>query len=172
MSEQQFIKIGFVTAPHALKGEVKVKPTSSFVDRRFKAGTKVYFEAKESNEKTSLTIKSVRAAKDLIIVAFKSITSIEEAEPLIKGTLYLDKNDAKLPKGFIYLDELLNMSVVLEDGKVVGVVVEILDYASYSTLRIKLENGKTILVPYIEEFFVSTDLDRKMLVFSPIEGML
>ncbi len=172
MSEQEFIKIGFVTAPHALKGEVKVKPTSSFVDRRFKAGTKIYLEPKDSNEKTILTIKSVRATKDTLIVSFKTITSIEEATPLIKGTLFLDKKDAKLPKGYVYLDELLKMAVVLEDGTKVGEVVEILDYASYSTLRIKLEDGKTILVPYIEEFFVSTDLESKTLVFSPIEGML
>ncbi len=172
MNEQQFIKIGYIIAPHALKGEVKVKPTSSFVDRRFKVGAKVYVAAKDSNEKTSLTIKSVRAAKDVLIIAFKDVASIEETEPLLKGTMYLDKKDAKLPKGFVYLDELLNMAVVLEDGTHVGVVVEILDYASYSTLRIKLENERTILVPYIEEFFVSTDIDRKTLIFSPIEGML
>jgi 16S rRNA processing protein RimM len=64
------------------------------------------------------------------------------------------------------------MKVVLEDETLVGEVIEILEYAAYHTLRVKREDGSNILIPYIEEFIVSTDLASKTIVFRPIEGML
>ena len=39
-------------------------------------------------------------------------------------------------------------------------------------LRIKKDNGKTALVPYVDEFIKEVDIDNKIIIINPIEGLL
>lgn len=39
-------------------------------------------------------------------------------------------------------------------------------------LRIKKINGKTALVPYVDEFIAGVDINKKEIVINPIEGLL
>ena len=170
--EQKYLKIGYIVTTHALKGALKIKPTTSFIDERFQIKKKVIVQNPLTKEYETLTIQRITPQKELLIISFKEIKTIEEAEVYLKAPLLILKENVELEEGYFFLDDLLGMNVVLEDNTHIGVVSEILEYASYHTLRIKRENAKDLLVPYIEEFILSTDLQRKTIVFRPIEGML
>lgn len=169
---KDYLIIGYIVSTHGLQGGLKIKPATTFVDDRFKVKKKVIVKHPFKNSYETLTIKKITPQKSLLIINFKEITTIEQAEEYLKCSLLIYKNDVKLKDGYFFYDDLIGMQVILEDNTKVGVVSEILEYASYNTLRIKRENGPDILVPYVEEFIVSTDLESKTIVFRPIEGML
>lgn len=166
------ITVGYVIATHGLRGGLKIKPATSFIDDRFKVNKKIFAVHPKTTIETTLTIQTIHENKGMLVITFKEISTIEEAELFLKSSLYIYKDTAKLKKGFVYLDDLLSMEVVLDDNTLVGVVTEILEYASYHTLRVKREGASDLLIPYISEFIVSTDLAGKKIVFRPIEGML
>ncbi len=169
---RDYLKIGYIVETHALKGALKIKPTTSFIEERFDIGNKVLVKNPTTSKIETLTIESVREQKGLLIVTFAEIDDINIAENYLKGFLFINKKDVTLEEGYFFFDDLLGMKVILEDKTLVGKVVEILEYAAYHTLRVKREDGSDILIPYIEEFIVSTDLASKTIVFRPIEGML
>lgn len=169
---KDYLKIGYIVETHALKGALKIKPTTSFAEERFEVGNKVLVKNNTTSKTETLTIQSVREQKGLLIVTFAEIDNINIAENYLKGFLFIAKKYITLEEGYFFFDDLLGMKVVLEDETLVGEVIEILEYAAYHTLRVKREDGSNILIPYIEEFIVSTDLASKTIVFRPIEGML
>ena len=38
--------------------------------------------------------------------------------------------------------------------------------------QIKKQNGKNVLVPFVDEFIVSVDIENKKIVIDPIEGLI
>ncbi len=167
---KDYLIVGYVIATHGLRGLVKVKPATSFIDERFSIGEKLYIEDNETFK--VLTIENASMYKGIITLTLAEILSIDEAETIVKKALLVKRANAKLDEGFYYLDDLLAMDVVLEDDTHIGKVTEILEYASYYTLRVKRENASDLLIPYIDEFIISTSLDGKKIVFRPLEGML
>ncbi len=169
---KDYLIVGYIVSTHGLQGGLKIKPATSFVDERFKVKKKVIVKHPFKNSYETLTIKKIIPQKSLLIINFKEITTIEQAEEYLKCSLLIYKNEVTLKEGYFFYDDLIGMQVVLEDNTFIGIVTEILEYASYNTLRIKRENTRDILVPYVEEFIISTDLTSKTIVFRPIEGML
>lgn len=170
--KNEYLTIGYITAPHGLKGGLRIKPATTFINERFQKGNILYVQGENNSEMRTLTIKTVHENKGLLVVTFQELNSIEEAEALLKLPLVILKKSVKLDEGYFLFDDLLGMQVVLEDKTLVGEVSEILEYASYFTLRIKRKEGRDLLIPYIEQFIVSTDLAHKTIIFRPIEGML
>lgn len=170
--KNEYLNVGYIIATHGLRGGLKVKTATSFIEDRFQVGAKLYVQRKDSALIEKLTIESVAMHKGLLTIMFKELLDINEAEPYLKSTLMIKKDSAKLAEGYFYLDDLLGMKVVLEDQTYIGEVTEILEYASYHTLRVMRENDRVLFIPYIEEFIVSTSLADKTIVFRPIEGML
>ena len=170
--KNEYLNVGYIIATHGLRGALKVKPATSFIDERFEVGATLYVKKKDSDEILPLTIENASMYKGVLTLTFSEILDINEAEEFLKSTLLVKKDTAKLAAGYFYLDDLLHMQVKLEDETLIGEVVEILEYASYVTLRVRRKNANDLLIPYIDEFIVSTDLDSKTIVFRPIEGML
>ena len=54
----------------------------------------------------------------------------------------------------------------------IGVVTDVMEVPQGEILRIKLNSGKKVLVPYVDEFIESVDIDKKEIIINPIEGLL
>ena len=63
------------------------------------------------------------------------------------------------------------MKVEFDNGKEIGVVKDIEEYASYATLRVKT-NSKDALIPFVNAFIKSVSLEDKLIVVNYIEGLL
>ncbi len=168
---QELIKIGAIIATRGLAGEVKVFPTTDFVEDRFFKGAKLML-AQENRVKALVTVASLTQSKGLILVRFSEINSIDEAEKYLRYDIVIKKSEAVLPKGFVFDDELIGLDVFNQDHIYVGVVKEIISYTPQKTLRIKREGQSDVLIPILPVFVKSTDLDAKKIIVETIEGML
>lgn len=169
--ENELIKIGAIIATRGLAGEVKVFPTTDFIEDRFFKGAKVMLS--ERNEvKALVTISSIAFTKNILHIKFKEINHIDDAEKVLRYDIVIKKSDAKLPKGYVFDLELIGLDVFTSTNEFVGKVSEILTYTADKTLRIKRVDKSDVLVPIVPFFVLETDLEAKRITINVIEGML
>lgn len=169
--EKEYIKIGAILSARGLFGEAKVYPTTDFIDQRYVVGEKVYlFDLKSIY--TKVTIESVVSFKGILHVKFKEINLLNDIAKYLKHEILINKKDAVLPDGYVFDNELINLNVKLTDGTTIGVVSEVINWTAQKSIRIKRENKTDVVLPLIDEFVVETDLEKKEIIITPLEGML
>ena len=165
------VAVGKIVNTCGLKGEVKVINYSDFVKERYKKGNvfEVVSEDNKINEK--LTINAVRSNNKFIYVKFKEIESIEKAQLYKESMLYINSEDLKrINDDTFYHCELLDMEVYY-NNKVIGVISEVSDNGVQDLIRVK-EGDKSFLVPFLDDFIESIDVENKKIVLKNIEGIL
>lgn len=167
----KYIRIGKIINTHGIRGEAKIWSYSDFDDERYVRGNTVYLKVNE--EMKPLTVKSYRVHKGFPLVAFEELPDINAVEPYRECELYItDDMREDLDEGYYY-DELEGLDAFDEEGKRLGVTVGIEETnGAQDNLRIEMENGKSFLVPYIDEFIVEVDLDENRIVIHMMEGLL
>jgi 16S rRNA processing protein RimM len=126
------------------------------------------------NKKDKITLSEVNL--DRLLVQINGITNLEDAKKFTNAKLFttLDetRKNCKLEKGEYFFFDLEECDVY-EDGKLLGRVREverlaITNYLSIVTDESLVENGlsKNFLVPFIEPFKVSVDIDKKIITLS------
>ena len=160
-------QIGKITNTHGIKGEVKIYNLSDF--NRFFVGAKIYVMLK--GEKVEFTIERVRPQGTVLIVKFHSYDDINDIL-IYKGLdVYADGIPVEeLEEDDYHYDSLLDKDVFTNDSIFVGKVIGITPVPQGHLLEIQKENGKIVLVPFINAF-VEDVLDDKIII-NPIEGLL
>ncbi len=167
---EQYFRIGVITTTHALAGEVKVYPTTED-PRRFEELDTCYLLDRGSYR--PLTIRSCRYFKNLVILGFEEVGSIEEAQLLKQKELYVDREHAiPLEEGEYYLADVLGSTVTDEEGNVLGTLSDYMETSAQLIYKIKTEKGKEFLVPAVDEFIREVNVEEKRMVIRPIPGMI
>ena len=169
-NHQNDVLIGKIVGVHGIKGEVKVKPESDVFERQIEILKEIPIY--RGTKKETLTIDSIKPHKDLYIVKFSQIKDRTEAEERIGGEIWINKEQqVELEEDEFYFTDLINCTVVNEKGEDIGKVVEILEQPASHILEIEKENGKRILVPFINQFIKEVNVKEKRITVSLIEGM-
>lgn len=164
------ICVGIILKAFGIKGEVKVKSMTDFVKQRFKIGKTI--EARKENQTKSLLIQSIREHQGALLIKFKDIDTMNDAELLRDYELFVDRESVhRLAKNEYYFFDLKDCDVYLKEGQYVGKVIRVEDFPAQAVLRIKTE-GKDALVPFISQFIVDVDIREKKIVIDPIEGLI
>ena len=166
----KYISIGKIVNFHGIKGEAKVGFSDIEHIRNIKA---VFVEL--NNEKTKLSIDSIRFHKNFAIIKFNEINSINELIKFKGKSIYTTKEDLlkKLDENEFLIDDLINLKVFDNKENFIGIVVEIKKTPANDILCIKPENKKEeILVPFVSELVPVVDIKTKTIIVKPIEGLL
>lgn len=78
----------------------------------------------------------------------------------------------ELNEGEYYFHEIIGCTVVTEEGETVGTVSEILTPGANDVWVVKRNNGKEVLIPYIEDVVKNVDVEAKIITIRPMEGLL
>lgn len=162
-----WISIGTVIKPVGLKGEVRVFVKTDFIHQRFSKGSVVYFQI--DGEYKPLEIETFRLYKNMVIVSFKSYTSIESIEFLLQQEVWIQKS--KRPELNIdeyYFDQLLHLEVY-QDQKYIGKIKEVFEQPASTILRIETDTT-TFLLPFVKAFVTRVDLQEGRIEVNLIEG--
>ena len=71
-----------------------------------------------------------------------------------------------------YFSDLINCDVISQNNINIGKVIKVEEYSANQTLRIKLENGKDLLLPFVKAFIKKVDIENKAIYVELIEGMI
>ncbi len=161
--------VGKIVGVFGLKGECKVASNSDFKEVRFKQGNILWLQNQSQNQ--TLEIRSRRTHKNLELITFQGVDSIEKAEKLVGLDLYVKKDDLPaLEKGAYYLHELLNLQVVTTQDEVIGHVKEVKDVPQGHLLIIQREGKKDVSIPFVEAFI--KQVTEQTIVVELIEGLI
>ena len=168
---QKFLEIGQIVNTFGIKGMVKVKPFTDDI-RRFDRLEKVYVEKSKSNKKI-YEIEEVKYHKDMVLIKFKGIDKIEEAELLRNSYLKVDRDDEpELEEGVYYIVDLLGLEVYTDEGKLLGKVDDIYNNGSTDIYIVKDELGKQVLLPGIPDVIKEVSLEKEKIVVHIIKGLI
>ncbi|HCC03860.1 MAG TPA: 16S rRNA processing protein RimM, partial [Clostridiales bacterium] len=153
-----------------IKGFVKIYP---YVDdiSRFDNLKKVHIKSKNNDEE--LQIEEVKYQKNMVLVKFKGIETVENAEKLRKSFVEIDRADAiPLEEGQYFIADLLGLEVFLDTGEKLGVLEDIYNTGSSDIYVVKNELGKQFLLPYIDEVIKQINLEEGKIIVHIIEGLI
>jgi len=166
------LKVGKIVNTHSLKGEVKVISSTDFEEQRFEKGTELLITRGNQVVK-EVTVESYRTHKNNLLVKFVGIDSIEEAEKLKNLQIKIDsENIGELEENEYYFHEIIGCEVFDENGKSLGEISEILTPGANDVWVIKTQNGKEILIPYIEDVVKKIDVENKKIDIEVMEGLI
>mgnify|MGYP000920545599 FL=1 len=166
------LKVGKIVNTHSLKGEVKVISSTDFEEERFKKGSKLLI-TRGNQLIREVVVESYRNHKNFLLVKFEEIDSVEEAEKLKNLQIKIDSDEVgELEENEFYFHQIIGCEVFDENDKNLGEIIDILTPGANDVWVIKGENGKEILIPYIEDVVKKIDITSKKVNIEVMEGLI
>ena len=164
------LEVGQIVNTFGIKGFVKINPWVNDVTR-FDKLKKVYIILKK--EQKELEIEEVKYHKNQVLLKFKGVETVEQAEMLRNAILEIDRKDAiPLEEGEYFIADLLESEVYTDEGKKLGILEDIFNTGSNDIYVVKNELGKSILLPRIKDVFKEIDVENKKIIVHLIEGLI
>ena len=164
------LEVGQIVNTFGIKGFVKVKPWVNDIER-FDDLKKVYVKIKK--EEKELEIEEVKYHKDMVLIKFKGIETVEQAETLRNLYLEINREDAiPLEEGTYFIADLLESDVYTDEGKLLGKLEDIYNSGSKDIYVVKNELGKTILLPGIPEVIKEVNIEESKIIVHLLKGLV
>ena len=164
------LEVGQIVNTFGIKGFVKVNPWVNDV-ARFEKLKKVYIKIR--NEHKELEIEEVKYHKNQVLLKFKGIDTIEQAEIIRNAIIEIDRENAiPLEKGEYFIADLLDSEVFTDEGEKLGILDDIYNTGSKDIYVVKNELGKTILLPGINDVIKEVDVENKKIIVHLLKGLV
>ena len=159
---EQFLPAGEIVNTHGIRGEVRVLPWADGPD--FLLGFKnLYIDG------VKMPVQSSRVQKTCVLVKFKGIDTVEDANLLRGKTVEIARKDTKLEKGTFFVADLVGLSVFDQDGNELGKVEEVLSMPKNDVYVVSGEGE--YMIPSVKEYVKNIDIKAGRMEIILIEGM-
>ena len=139
--------IGTLVNTHGIKGEVKIISNFKYKEEVFKKDNTIYINDKK------YTINTYRKHQKYDLITLKGYDNINDVLDLKGNKIYINREEYTFSG---ILNEDLYGKKVYDKDKYIGTLKEIVDNKKQELLVIE-NNGKTFLVPYVDEFVKEID---------------
>jgi 16S rRNA processing protein RimM len=178
---QKFLETGIIVSTHGVRGEVKVLPWADSPD--FLTKFKTFYLVKTSPQgeggaavkavtdeggADALTVEHSRVQNTVVLVKFRGIDTVEEAQKLRNRVISIARDDPHIPAGTVFQADLIGLPVHA-DGVEIGKITEVLTMPSSDVLVVKGE--KTYMIPNVKAFVPTLDPALGRVEVNLIEGM-
>ena len=167
---EQLLQVGVISSTHGIRGEVKVFPTTDDPDR-FRKLKQVILDT--GREQKDLEIEGVKFFKQFVILKFKGIDNINDIEKYKGKSLYVTREHAvKLKKDEYFIADLIGLTVVTDDGSVLGTLTDVITTGANDVYAVKMESGKELLIPAIHDCILQVNDDERKMTVHLLDGLL
>ncbi len=161
------LRLGQITAPVGIKGEIRVYPYQDDI-MRFSGIRELFIEGE--NEKR--TVEKFRVTDSKMLVLKLSGTDDRNASELLRGKyLSVPKSEISLEENDYFIEDLIGMNVFDESGKKIGVLRDVLSNTNQDRYLIEDSVGKRFELPAVREFIVDVNIGEKAMTVRLIEGI-
>ena len=167
---EDLFQVGIITSTHGVKGEVKVYPTTDDV-KRFKKLKDIILDT--GKEHIALELESVKFFKQMVILKFNGIDTLNDVENFRQKSLYVTRaNAVRLRKDEYFIADLIGLKVVDEENKELGTLEDVMLTGVNDVYVIKLLNGKELLLPAIKQCILDVDMENRCMQVHVLDGLL
>ena len=175
--ESEFITLARVVKTQGRHGEVAAEMHSD-VPGRFAAGMKLFAlpkaqDLKAQESRRELEVEDLWPHKGLVVVKFRGVDSMNDAELLIGSELQIPSAErADLETGWNYVSDLIGCTV-LDRAREIGRIEDVQFGAGEAPLLIVANSaGKKFDVPFADAYLESVDTAQRQVRMNLPEGML
>ena len=161
MAQNRFLEIGRIINTHGVRGEVKIEPWADS-PAQLAALKTLWLDGEAKNAHS-------REHGNFVITKLAGVDTVEAAMTLKNKVVFADREDMKLPEGVCFVQDLLGLPVLDEDGKQLGVLKDVLDYPAGRVFQVVGEEEH--LIPESGGFIRELDPEGGKIVVRLIEGM-
>lgn len=166
---QEFFELGQIVNTFGIKGFVKIVPYTEDISR-FEQLDKVFLV--KNNNKTEYEIEDVKYHKNFVLIKFKNVNTVEDAESLRNYYIQVKREALGEPEeGTYYIADLLGLEVYSDDGKFLGILDDIYNTGSNDIYVVKEKSGKQILLPAISDVIKEINIADKKILVHLINGL-
>lgn len=170
--------VGWVQSAHGIRGEIFVRLSAGSADWLDDL-EQLYLLASEglnkptANALTEHQVTYARPHKDGLIVKLADVVDRNRSEELRKSLVYIDSELLVAEAGEqIYLKEILGFDVS-DRGTVVGKITGFSSNGMQDILQVaRTESGDEVLIPFVDDFIVEIDFEKKLVNMSLPEGLV
>jgi 16S rRNA processing protein RimM len=172
-STDDWLPVGQLVGAQGLRGELRLNPASDFPERFTEPGPR-WLQAKGSEPKEVELLEGRQLpGKSIYVVRLKGVNNRANAEALVGCTVLVPATDRpELADGEFHLLDLVGLEARLGgNDEPIGTVSNLISGGN-DLLEIKLSNGKTVLVPFVEAIVPEVQLEEGWLLLTPPPGLL
>lgn len=160
---KRYLEAGQIVNTHGLRGEVRVLPWADSPEFLLDFST-FYVDEKP------MRAESCRVQKTCVLIQFDGVDDVDAARALCGKTLYIDREDAALPAGSVFVQDLIGLRVLDQNGAEVGAITEVIQLPKHDVYVVRGSGGE-YQIPAVKEFVKKTDLAAGTMDVVLIEGM-
>ncbi|TDL35062.1 ribosome maturation factor RimM [Jeotgalibacillus sp. S-D1] len=170
---KNWFNVGKIVNTHGIRGEVRVISRTDFPDERYVPGNVLFLFKDQNSDPKELTIKSHRKHKNFDLLTFEGYDDVNQVEHFREGMLKISEEQlTDLHENEYYYHEIIGCKVTTINNEYIGEVKEILSPGANDVWVVAAEDGKEVLIPYIEQVVKSVDVELKQVTIEVIEGLL
>ncbi|MBQ3566503.1 MAG: 16S rRNA processing protein RimM [Oscillospiraceae bacterium] len=163
---KEFLETGKIVNIHGLRGEIKIMPWSD--DAQFLCEFDVLYCGRD---KKAFEVENARVHKNTVLAKFRGIDTPEAANALRNSIVYIDRDDVELEDGTYFIADLIGLTVKDADTDAeYGTVKDVFQTGANDVYEVE-KDGKSRYVPAIPDVIISTDIENKVLLIRPLEGL-
>lgn len=162
MEKKKYIEAGKIINTHGVAGEVKIEVWLDSPEF-FRSFKRLFIAGRE------VKINDSRVHKGFLLAKLEGVEDVNDAMRLKNTVVSIDREDAKLPEGAFFLQDIVGAEVLDESGKSIGTLTEVMDTPASPIYVVKGEAEH--LIPAVPEFIMSTDPAAGIIRVRLIEGM-
>lgn len=167
---ENMLRVGVITSPHGIKGEVKVFPTTDDA-KRFKELKEVILDT--GKEQIPMEIEHVKFFKNMVILKFKGYDNINEIEKYKSRDLLITRDQAvDLAPDEYFITDLIGLAVVSDQGVELGTLKDVLETGANDVYVVAMKDGKELMLPAIGDCILNVDLEQGRMEVHVLEGLM
>lgn len=152
----EYLKIGLITKPQGILGEVRVQPLTDDENRFYKL-KQAYIDGKPYK------ILNARVGAGFVILAIYGIADRNGAETLRGKFLCVDRDSAvKLEEGHYFVVDLIGCKVITDTGVDFGVVTDLTE-AKTDYFTISTTDNRIARFPFLKDLVLNVDVQNKII---------
>lgn len=150
---EEFLKIGLITKPQGITGELKINPLTDDINR-FKNLKEVFIDG------VSYKVLKTKIGGENVFMYLLGVAD-RNASELLRGKFISVKRQDAVPLGenSFFITDLMNAKLY-DEQKYIGVIVDILS-AKTDVFTVKEENGKIFRFPFLKDLLIKVDIENK-----------
>lgn len=167
--DDRLVPIGKITGTHGLRGELRVVPYSG--DPESILSLRSFLLKGPKGELETFEVAKAALHGKKTVVSLKSHDNISQVLHLVGRELCVRRNQfPELPEGEFYWCDLLGLTVVTEEGEILGRLDHIMATGSNDVYVVNA-GGREILIPALEGVILDVDMGKGVVTVSLPEGL-
>lgn len=159
----ELIEVGQIVNTHGIRGEIKINPWTDDIENLLDLD--VFYD----KDGRALKVENSKVHKNVLIVKFKEISTMNDAEKLKGKTIFTEK--VPLPEGRYYIKDLIGLSV-FEENSLLGTLTDVFNTGANDIYEVRTNDKKHIYLPVIEGVIGDVDLENKKMYVKIPDGLL